>query len=130
MTDKSNQSKSEPSSKPEVPKWTAPRIEAIPEKWSWKEIGTDNFILIALVSFVKAINSHGEMKHIITAWQVNPNSDKVMSEKQYIFESNSQTVTKEFENRYKDWNKNMEGERVWIHMSSNQQVGLYFVRPE
>jgi hypothetical protein len=126
MTANNNKSKSEP----EVPTWTAPRIEAIPEKWSWKEIGKDSFIMIALISFVKELNSHGEMKHIITAWQVNPNNDKVMSEKQYYFESNSKTVTQAFENRYKDWHKKMEGERIWVHMSSNQQVGLYFVKAE
>ena len=120
----------ESKSKPNVPKWTAPRIEAIPEKWSWNEIGKDNFILIAIISFVKGLNGHGEEKHIITAHQVNPNNDKVMSEKQYFFESNSQTVTKEYQNYFKDWNKNMEGQRAWVHMSSNQQVGLYFVRPE
>lgn len=126
MTANNNKSKS----KPEVPTWTAPRIEAIPEKWSWKEIGKDSFIMIALISFVKELNSHGEMKHIITAYQVNPNNDKVMSEKQYFFESNSKTVIQAFENRYKDWHEKMEGERVWMHMSSNQQVGLYFVKAE
>lgn len=116
-------------SKPEVPSWTAPKIEAIPVKWKWAEIGLDKFMMFAIITFVKANNSFGEMKHMITAHQVNPNNDKVMGEEQYLFESNSPTTKAIYNDYFKDWNDKMEGTRVWMHMSSNQQVGLYIVRP-
>ena len=126
MTDNNKQSKN----KPDVPVWTAPKIEAIPEKFKWDDIGKDNFIMLAIISFVKGLNSFGEEKHIITAWQVNPNNDKIMSEKQYLFESNSQTVKKMYQDRYSDWSDKMMSERLWAMQSSSQNVGLYIVKPE
>lgn len=126
MTDnKKNQNK-----KPDVPKWTAPKIEEIPRKWDWKDTGLDTFVLFAIATFTKGLNAFGEEKHFITAWQVNPTSDKVMSEQQYIFESNSKTVKFQFENYFKDWQSGMEGTRMWMHMSSNQTEGLYIVKAE
>jgi len=117
-------------SKPEVPTWTAPKIEAIPVKWKWTDVGLDNFVMMAIVSFTKGLNSFGEEKHIITAWQVNPNNDKIMGENQYLFESNSPTAKKLYLDFFSDWTEKMIGTRVWMHMSSNQQVGLYIVKAE
>jgi len=124
------QTKNKSSKKPDVPVWTAPKIEAIPEKFKWDDVGKDNFIMLSLVSFDKGLNSFGEEKHIITAWQVNPHNDKIMSEKQYLFESNSQTVKKMYLDRFIDWNENMVSERLWAMQSTNQQVGLYIAKPE
>ena len=130
MTDNKQNQETPGKKKPEVQVWTAPKIESIPVKFKWSEIGLDTFILAGIISFVEGINSFGESKHIITAWQVNPNNDKVMGEEQFIFESNSPSTKKLYQEYFKDWNKNMEGTRVWMHMTSNQQVGLYIVRAE
>lgn len=130
MTDTQKDSVKTGPSKPEVPKWTAPKIEAIPVKFKWSDVGLDTFVMMGIISFVKGLNSFGEEKHIITAWQVNPNNDKVMGEEQYLFESNSPTTKKLYQDYFKDWNKNMVGTRCWLHMSSNQQVGLYIAKAD
>lgn len=116
--------------KQDVPMWTAPKIEALPKKFKWSDIGLDTFILVAVINFTKGLNSFGEEKHFITAWQINPNNDKVMGEEQYLFESNSPTIKRLFNEYFKDWHPKMEGTRCWLHMSSNQQEGLYIVRAE
>lgn len=121
MTDKQNKSETKPV-------YTPPKIEAIPKKWNWKEVGLDKFFLFAIASFTLGLNSFGETKHMMIAWQVNPNSDKIMGEEQYYFESNSKTMKKIYLDEFKDWNKNLEGTRVWVHMSTNQQEGLYIVK--
>jgi hypothetical protein len=123
MTDKP---KSTDTSKPMI----APKIEAIPKKWDWKETGLDTFFLFAISTFELGLNSFGEQKHIFTVWQVNPNNNKVMGEQQYYFESNSKTVKKIYLDYFQEWKEQMVGTRVWIHMSSNQQEGLYIVKAE
>lgn len=123
-----NDEKKTENAKPEVPVWTAPSIEEIPKKWDWKEVGLDTFFLFAITSFNFGKNSFGEDKYIITAMQVNPNSDVVMGKQNYHFESNSRTVKKLFNEYFKDWKKQMIGTRVWMHMSTNQTEGLYIVK--
>jgi|TARA_R110000824_G_scaffold152976_1_gene324372 hypothetical protein len=110
----------------EVKKLVLPSKPQVIENYKWQE--KDEFIVLSIDSFEKRINSYNEMKHIIRARLVNPNNNKELGPELYEFQSNSETVKKEFNDYFGEWNENMNGTRVAAMMSSSTTIGLYLVR--